>query len=90
MLNSIFNRNRINNASSNIITPVNNNPIKILSITVHIGPISAHLDKYKRSNIENGIIIERMPRKQYIPEIKKDLSCMEMDWTENIRKIVKD
>lgn len=55
-------RNRINNRSKNIITPVNNKPVNEYRNTLQMPPTSAHLDKNKRSNIENGIAIARVPR----------------------------
>ena len=79
LLNLALKRNLTINKSKNIITPVNNNPIKIFSITLQTGPISAHLDKNKRSNIENGIIMKRVPRNIYSPDKKNDLNWKKID-----------
>jgi hypothetical protein len=79
LLNLALKRNLTINKSKNIMNPVNSKPVRINNITLQKGPKSAHLDQYKRSNIENGIIIERIPRKQYIPDIKNDLNWKKID-----------
>ncbi len=52
LINFALKRNRIINKSKNIMNPVNNKLVKIYNITLQRGPISAHLNQNKRSNIE--------------------------------------